>query len=104
MKHISIGDASGLLDFFDDLKSEIALEARNAFWILTKDLFIEIVEELDKVNWDLSSLFFECTKQLCDFFLVLWYSPVLKNGDAFLDEQFTVVVRICVDHFQAECD
>lgn len=50
MKHISIGDASGLLDLFDDLKSEVALEARNAFWILAKDLVIKVVEELDKVN------------------------------------------------------
>ena len=60
MKHISIVDTSSLLDLFDDLKSKIAFEARNAFLVLAKDLIIEIVEELNKVDWDLSSFFFEC--------------------------------------------
>lgn len=59
MKHISIGDASSLLDFFDDLKCKVSLEARNAFLVLAKDLIIEIVKELYKINWNFSSFFFE---------------------------------------------
>lgn len=60
MKHISIGDASNLLDFFNDLKSKIALETRNALRVLAKNFIIEIVEELNKIYWNLFSLLFEC--------------------------------------------